>query len=127
MAGDQVEIDVPASPDAVWAVVGDFWAIGDVMPGIDACRQEGDDVRVLTIGGNEIRERLVRRDGPTRSITYAIVAGVPIERHEATISLAPNEDGTRATWAFDVEPDQMAPLLAASYSQALEGLRRHFT
>ena len=127
MASDQVEIDVPASPDAGWAVVGDFWAIGDVMPGIDACRRDGDDVRVLTMRGNEIRERLVRRDDPSRSITYAIVAGVPVERHEATITVAPDGDGTKVTWAFDVEPDQMAPLMAATYSQALEGLRRHFT
>lgn len=126
MASDQVETEVPASPEAVWTVVGDFWAIGDVMPGIDACRRDGDDVRVLTMGGNEIRERLVARDDSSRSITYGIVAGVPVERHEATISLAPSGSGTRVTWAFDVEPDQLAPLLAATYSQALEGLRRHF-
>ncbi len=79
MSADQVEIEIAADPSAVWAVVGDFGAIGEMIPGLESFRLEGDD-RVIGMFGMEIRERLISRDDDGRALTYSIVDGVPIEQ-----------------------------------------------
>jgi carbon monoxide dehydrogenase subunit G len=125
MSADQVEIEIAADPSAVWAVVGDFGAIGEMIPGLESFRLEGDD-RVIGMFGMEIRERLISRDDDGRALTYSIVDGVPIESHRATVSVAPAGDGSKVTWAFDVTPDEMAPILADTYGQALGVLATKF-
>ncbi len=125
MSADQVEIEIAAGPSAVWAVVGDFGAIGEMIPGLESFRLEGDD-RVIGMFGMEIRERLISRDDDGRALTYSIVDGVPIESHRATISVAPAGDGSKVTWVFDVTPDEMAPILADTYGQALRVLGTKF-
>ncbi len=72
------EIDIDGSPDAVWAVVGDFGGIAGWMPGMDSCRVEGDN-RILDTMGMTITEKLVAKDDAARAITYSIVDGVPVE------------------------------------------------
>lgn len=126
MAEQQVETEIAASPEAAWAVVGDFGAVGDFLTGIDSFRLEGDD-RVIGMFGLEIRERLVERDDQARSITYSVVEGVPMERHRATISVHPSGDGCRVVWAFDVAPEEMAPIFADTYTKGLAALRDHLS
>ncbi len=125
MATEEVEVVVAAGADDVWAMVGDFGAVGDFLPGIDSLELEGDD-RVISMFGMVIRERLVGRDDEARSITYAIVDGVPVGAHRATITVEPRGDASLVRWGFEVEPDEMAPLFADSYRQGLAALERHF-
>ena len=91
MAKATAELQMKASPDAVWEVVRDFHGLGNWMPGIESTRSEGDD-RVLSMMGMEVREHLVKLDDPGRAITYAITDGAPVETHEATITV--HDDGT---------------------------------
>jgi carbon monoxide dehydrogenase subunit G len=126
MSADQVEIEIVAEPSAVWAVVGDFGAVGEMLPDLESFRLEGDD-RVLGMFGMEIRERLISRDDAGRALTYSIVGGVPIERHQATVSVASAGDGSKVTWAFDVPPDETAPILADTYGHALGVLATKFS
>ncbi|MHB8219991.1 MAG: SRPBCC family protein [Acidimicrobiales bacterium] len=125
MSQDQVSIEIDAPPSEVWATVGDFGAVGDFLSGIDSFRLEGED-RVIGMFGMEIRERLVARDDDDRSITYSVVDGVPLERHEATIAVAPAGTGSVVTWSFDVTPDEMAPIFADTYGKALQALQARF-
>jgi carbon monoxide dehydrogenase subunit G len=122
MAKEAVATEVPVSADQAWALVGDFQGIGQWFPGIDSVRSEGDD-RVLSMFGMEIRERLLERDDTARAITYAIVDGVPVEHHQATVSVTPTDGGSTITWAFEAEPDSMVGLLADSYKAALAALK----
>ncbi len=124
MAAQELTIEIPATPDAVWAVVGDFGAVADYFPGIEALRMEGDD-RLLTTFGIEVRERLVDRDEVSRTITYSVVDGAPFESHRSQISVEPSDAGSRVVWQFEVAPDEMLPLLADQYAKALEGLEAH--
>ena len=103
MAQGAVDVKVSATPDAVWAKVGDFGGVGEFFPGIESFRLEGDD-RVIGMFGMEIRERLVSRDDVTRTLAYSVVDGVPLESHTATITVEPEGDGSRVTWAYDVTP-----------------------
>jgi carbon monoxide dehydrogenase subunit G len=124
MAQGAVDVTIGAAPDAVWVKVGDFGAIGEFLPGIDSFRLEGDE-RVIGIFGMEVRERLLSRDDATRTISYSVIAGLPVESHKATLSVEP--EGSMVTWAYEVEPAEMAALLNDNYKAALAALAATFS
>ena len=126
MAEGAVDVSVGAPPDEVWAKLGDFGGIGEYFPGIESCRLEGDD-RVIGLFGMEIRERLMMRDDQKRTLTYSVVAGVPVESHSATITVEPEGDGSKVTWAYAVTPDEMAPVFGDSYQAALTSVENLFS
>jgi mxaD protein len=126
MADGAVAVTVNATPDAVWAKVGDFAGVGEFFPGIESFRLEGDD-RIIGMFGMEIRERLVARDEAARTSTYSVVDGVPIESHSATISVEPEGDGAKVTWAYSVTPDEMAPIFGDTYQGALAAVEGAFS
>ena len=118
------EIDVEGTPEAVWALVGDFGGIAGWMPGMESCRVEGEN-RILDTMGMTITEKLITRDESARAITYAIVDGVPVESHEATVTVTPSGNGSHVTWVVDAAPDEMADLMQSVYQQSLEALKAH--
>ena len=125
MAEGAVDVTVGAAPDKVWEKVGDFGGVADFFPGIDSFRLEGDE-RVIGMFGMEIRERLLARDDTTRSITYSVVGGVPLDSHQATITVEPDGGGSKVTWAYAVTPDEMAPIFGDTYKAALASLENKF-
>jgi hypothetical protein len=92
------------------------------MPGMESCRVEGDN-RILDTMGMTITEKLLSRDETARAITYGIVDGVPVESHEATITVVPAGTGSHVTWVVDAAPDEMADLMQSVYQQSLEALK----
>ena len=126
MAEGAVDVTVSAAPDEVWEKVGDFGGVGDFFPGIDSFRLEGDD-RIIGMFGMEIRERLVSRDDATRTISYSVVEGVPLDSHQATITVEPDGEGSKVTWAYAVTPDEMAPIFGDTYKAALASLESAFS
>jgi carbon monoxide dehydrogenase subunit G len=125
MAEAETETTIARPADEVWATVADFGGLAAWMPGIESCRLEGDD-RMLVMGGMEIVERLYRRDDDARVLMYGIVGGpVPVEHHQGTITVEPDGDGCRVTWAVQVEPDSMTDLFVQTYQQGLEALKAH--
>jgi carbon monoxide dehydrogenase subunit G len=88
MAEGAVDVTIDAPPDAVWAKIGDFGGLGEVFPGLESCRLEGD-VRIISVAGHEVREQLLSRDEAARTLTYSVIAGVPVDRHVATITVDP--------------------------------------
>jgi mxaD protein len=122
MAERTAEIDINGSPEAVWALAGDFGGIAGWMPGMESCRVEGEN-RILETMGMTITETLIARDDAARAITYAITDGVPVESHQATITVTAAGDGSHVTWVVDAAPDEMADLMLAVYQQSLEALK----
>ncbi len=121
METETAEIEIAASPADVWAVAGDFGGIG-WMPGIDSVTVEGD-VRTIAMMGMEIKEQLVARDDAARAITYAIIDGpVPVESHQATITVHDAGEGSRVTWEVSVEPEGAA-LFKDIYQGSLGALK----
>jgi carbon monoxide dehydrogenase subunit G len=125
MAAGAVDVKIDAAPDAVWQKVGDFGHLDEFFPGIESFRLEGDD-RIIGMFGMEIRERLLGKDDAARTITYSVVDGVPIDRHTATISVEEEDGGSRVIWAYDVSPDEMAPIFGDTYKAALAQLENAF-
>jgi carbon monoxide dehydrogenase subunit G len=126
MAEGAVDVTVSAAPDTVWDKVGDFGGLADFFPGIDSFRLEGDD-RIIGMFGMEIRERLVARDDAGRSITYSVIEGVPLDSHEATITVESEGEGSKVTWTYAVTPDEMAPIFGDTYKAALASLENAFS
>lgn len=122
MAERTAEIDINGSPEAVWALAGDFGGIAGWMPGMESCRVEGEN-RILETMGMTITETLIARDDAARAITYAITDGVPVESHQATITVTAAGDGSHVTWVVDAVPEEMADLMLAVYQQSLEALK----
>jgi mxaD protein len=123
MGQAEAKIKIARKPDEVWAVVGDFGGLGAWLPGVDSCRVEGDD-RQIAMMGMEITEHLVRKDDADRQIVYGITEGVPVERHEATITVRPDGDGSTVTWVVDTD-DAMTDMMQSMYQQGLEALKTH--
>ena len=126
MTQGAVDVALDAAPDAVWAKVGDFGGVGEFFPGIESFRLEGDD-RVIGMFGLEIRERLVAREDASRTLSYSVVEGVPLESHTATITVEAQGHGSKVTWAYDVEPAEMAPIFGDTYKGALAALEAGFS
>ncbi len=126
MAAGAVDVTIAATPDEVWAKVGDFAGVGVLFPGIESFRLEDDD-RIIGMFGMEIRERLLARDEENRVLTYSVVDGVPIESHTATVSVEPDGAGSKVIWAYDVTPDEMAPIFGDTYKGALAALENSFS
>jgi carbon monoxide dehydrogenase subunit G len=126
MGKARAEIDIGKPADEVWAVAGDFGGIGGWMPGIESCHVDGDD-RILKMMGMEIIERLERRDDEARELVYAIVGGVPVINHKATITVTAEGDRSHVTWDVDVEPDDMTDMMHQVYQQSLQALKGHLS
>lgn len=107
METETAEIEIAATPADTWAVVGDFGGIG-WMPGIESVTVDGD-VRTIAMMGIEVKEQLVARDADARSIAYSITESpMPLESHQATITVHEAGDGSRVTWEVSVAPDGAA-------------------
>ena len=120
-AREETTIARPA--DDVWAVVRDFGGLAGWAPGVESCRVEGDD-RILTLMGMEIVERLYRRDDDERVLVYGIVSGpVPVEHHEATITVIPEGGSSRVTYDVDTD-DAMVDVMRDAYAKTLVALKQ---
>ena len=124
MGKAQAAIDIDRPPDEVWAVVGDFGGIAGWMPGIESCHTDGDDRFIKTMG-IELTERLRRQDNAERVMEYAVVGGVPIGNHLATIQVVPAPAGSHVTWDVEVEPDEMIDVFKDVYQRSLQSLKDH--
>jgi hypothetical protein len=122
MAASTVTEQYPATPDAAWALVGDFAGIGKVFADVSDVVVV-DDVRTFSLMGMRLSERMVARDEAARSLTYSIIDGVPgIESHSATIQVAGEGDGCEITWTVEADPEAAQPIFADAYRGALQSL-----
>lgn len=126
MATIQEEFEVPASADAVWAVLRDFGGLLRLAPGfITGCTLEEEGaVRLVTFAnGMQVRERLVTLDEGARRIVYTAFGGRTTHYNGAAQVLPlPKDLGCRLVWTIDLLPDEMAqPIgqLARAGAQAM--------
>jgi hypothetical protein len=131
----QVDGEIAAAPDAVWALVGDFGGFVTALGG--KVELDGDGIgtrRTIKFGSRAVVERLDALDPEARSITYSILeAGpLPVRDYQATMKLAPSGEGaTTLTWFSDFEPDGVSEddaitAVRGVYDGGIAGLRRHF-
>ncbi|MCB5290490.1 SRPBCC family protein [Bifidobacterium longum subsp. infantis] len=93
-------ITIKASPDAVWAKVGDFTQLQSWHPAVESSTATaGSDVgsvRTLKIkGGGEVVEKLEAISDAERSLTYTAQDGgaLPVSKYKSTITVKPADGG----------------------------------
>ncbi len=121
-------IDIDATPDAVWAFIGDPTTVPQWYPKYVSCEVDGDR-RVLTSAeGAVLQERLLERDDARRFYSYSVTSGAPVASHMASFEVTGREGGgATIRWATQAEPiDPSADLkgrLHPTQSDALERVK----
>ena len=127
MASGKAEATIERSPDDIWKVLREFGAVAEYMPGIDKCALDGD-VRTIDTMGIQIKEQLRNLDDAKREISYSVVESPMgnLESHLATITVAPEGNGSHVTWAVDVSPDELLGLFLPVYEGSVAALKQQF-
>ncbi|CDG83894.1 SRPBCC family protein [Janthinobacterium agaricidamnosum] len=137
MAHTTVSLEIPATPERVWQLIGGFNSLPDWLPYIpSSVPSEGGRVRSLqTPGGEVIVERLEAFDQPGRSYTYSIVqAPFPVTGYQSTIKVGAGGTPASAlvTWSgsfipLHVSDDEAVQLFHGIYTDGLAALKQAFS
>lgn len=101
----QVSRTTTASPEQVWALLGDvttwprwtpFTAASYEREGTPAPHGTGA-VRLLRLAGTTTREQVLRWE-PPRSYAYDYSGVLPLQGYRGEVELVPEAGGTRITW-----------------------------
>jgi mxaD protein len=127
----QNRIKIAASPDKVWAVLGDLAAAPTWIPGLTSARVEGMNRVCLTLDGQEIREEISNYSAKKRSYHYKhLQQPLPIKNSEGTFVVEAEGAGSVVVWDAELEaanPAQEAEMMAlinGYYRQTLESLKQ---
>ncbi|MYR44952.1 SRPBCC family protein [Streptomyces sp. SID5910] len=131
-----------ATPDQVWAAVGDFGALADWHPHLPPSTIEDDAdpelpgaVRVFAVDGEIVaRERLLEHDAGARRYRYALLDPLvlPVGDYVATLAVRPHADGAEVHWsavyrgADEVVPEVESLFGDRTYATGLAALHARF-
>lgn len=130
MANAQSHIEIAASPDAVWQLIGGFNSLPEWLPYIPESQlSEGGRVRTLANpNGETIIERLMAFDQTARSYSYAILqAPFPVTNYLSTLQVRQTDDGkgSRVEWSGRFTPNGVSEQEAVKLFQGIydDGLK----
>ncbi|WP_223531137.1 SRPBCC family protein [Pseudomonas sp. GL-R-19] len=134
MATASAFIDIPASAEQVWQLIGGFNSLPDWLPFIPRSElSEGGRVRSLqTADGAVVIERLQAFDNAGQTYSYSILqAPFPATDYLATIKVQAQGEGARVTWSGRFEPvgvsnEEVEALFNGIYQGGLEALRANY-
>lgn len=137
MATTTVSIEIPASVDQVWQLMGGFDSLPDWLPFIPkSVVSEGGRVRTLTTSdGGTVIERLEAFDNRQRSYSYSIIqATFPVVDYLSTIAVVATADSniTRVEWSGSFTPVNVSDadaeaLFSGIYRDGLQALKNNFS
>ncbi|MCI0543125.1 MAG: SRPBCC family protein [Actinobacteria bacterium] len=112
-------IDIDATPEQVWAVLGDIGAVDRWIPGVTSVAVDGM-TRVCTFeDGHTQDERILEYSPDTRSYRYHIEgAPLPVTDNTGRFSIDANGGQSRVMWESSFEP--LDPVMAAQLAEMWE-------
>jgi carbon monoxide dehydrogenase subunit G len=120
------DITIDRTPDEVWAVLGQFGGLDTWMQGVESCVVEGTHRTVGLAGGMTAEEDEVARDDAARTYSYTVDgSAMGITTWLATVSVVADGAGSKATWALEMEPGDLAETIGGVYAGALGQLKAH--
>jgi hypothetical protein len=136
MASAASQVDLPASPADVWALIGGFGSLTDWLPFIKTCElRDGGRLRHFTVtDGSVMTEKLLSYDDEGRTYTYTIHEGpLPVTAYRSTIVVSPAQGGTgsHVDWWGEFTPNGVSEEAATApfrgiYENGLKALASHF-
>jgi carbon monoxide dehydrogenase subunit G len=130
MATIRKEFEVPASAQAVWAVLRDFGGVDRLAQGfVTGCTlEEGGAVRLVTFfNGMQVRERLVTLDEGDLRIVYTAFGGRTTHHNASAQVLPVDADSCRFVWTADLLPDPVAPAMEQMMTLGAQAMRSALT
>lgn len=141
--GVEESLALPVPPAKVWAVIGDFGALG-WHPVVAATRiTQGQAMKrgavrdITTKDGAHIVEALDAFDASGRTMTYHFVqAPLPVQNYVSTLKVVADGQGSRIVWssrfdrdpaAADVDDEKARTIVRGIYQAGFDGLRKHFS
>ena len=134
MATASATIDIPATADQVWQLLGGFDTLPDWLPLItESTLSEGGRVRSLkTADGGVVIERLQTFDNAARTYSSSIEQGpFPATDYLATLKVEAQGQGARVTWSGRFTPngvseEEVVALFNGIYQGGLDALRANY-
>ena len=137
MATTTISIEISATVDQVWQLMGGFDSLPDWLPFIPKSMvSEGGRVRTLTTSdGGTVIERLEAFDNRQRSYSYSIIqAPFPVVDYLSTIAVVATADSniTRVEWSGSFTPVNVSDadaeaLFSGIYRDGLQALKNNFS
>jgi Polyketide cyclase / dehydrase and lipid transport len=130
-------IDIPASPNEVWHLIGGFNSLPDWLTYIPKSELSEDGLvrHLATLKGETIVERLEDFDNTARSYSYSIIqAPFPVTGYLSTLRVKPAADGNgsvvewTATFApkTGVSDEQASKIFQGIFEEGLKELASRF-
>jgi hypothetical protein len=126
-------VELAASPDKVWALIGDFGAAWQpLIADINTVGTGVGQIRTIeTVDGKRIIERLEAIDNSARSYRYAMLGGIQATDYTGTLSVAPRGTGSLVQWQVqywaDGQPDIVIKTVVTTLLRtSLESLKTRF-
>jgi hypothetical protein len=126
-------VDVPGSPDAVWAAIGSFCAIGEWHPAIASCGLDGRTPPTRTLATQDharFVELQTARDEANRFYTYTFLSSpLPVKNYSSTFKVTGKaKDVSTITWSGSYAADrgdakQAQDALAGIYESGLAAIK----
>ena len=134
MATASAVIDIPASADQVWQLIGGFNSLPDWLPMVTRSElSEGGRLRtLLTDDGTVIVERLEAFDNAAKTYSYSLAQSpFPVKDYLATLSVEALGEGSRVRWSglftpVGVSEVEAQELFKGVYQVGLTALRANF-
>ena len=126
-------VDLAASPDQVWAVIGQFGGMWN--PLIASIKLTGEGVGQLRtielIDGKQIIDRLEFMDNSQRLSRYTNLSGIPAVDYTGTLDVKPKGSGSSVEWRVqflaDNQPTIIVRIIAATLmKRGFEALEKRF-
>jgi hypothetical protein len=136
MSQTRATVEIPASADDVWKLLGGFNALPDWLPFItESVASEGGRLRHLTTAdGALVIERLQSFDNAARTYSYSIEQGpFPVTNYLATVKVSevPGKQAALVEWggqfvAAGVTEAEAIAIFDGVYQGGLKELSKHF-
>lgn len=128
-------VEVKATADKVWEVIGPFCSIGEWFPGFKSCTEEirnGSTYRKLVaIDGSQFLEKRMEGTSDT-AYRYAIIEGpLPVKDYVSTFEVKDEGEKSMIVWSSKFAADgasdeKAAEIIGDIYQKGLDALRDKF-
>jgi uncharacterized protein YndB with AHSA1/START domain len=125
-------IDINASPEKVWAVLGDLTTTGDWLPGVVSTSLDGTTRICVMADGSEIHEQISDHDDQQRTYRFRhLRTPLPVRGLHGRFTVTDGAAGAAlVTLDTDVDPadpdtaDDLTTMIKEAFGQSLTSLRR---